>query len=434
MNIKLKQTWGLLILILVTLTYLAINFFGTQNKDPKIKEIYFADRMTTAHKILIDEYNKLNKGKVKVIPIDFPNEDFSTNEKKEVLARSLRGRGDGIDVFAVDIIWVQRFAKWCEPLDKYFTKKEKDGFINEALESCYCDGEMVAAPLDLVLGVMYYRKDLVKKMKNSNEILKKINNSISWSDFIKLKYKCGLNYPFYIFPGADYEGLICNYYNILLSLKPDYFKTNGFNFETIQAEKSLELLVNLVNKDQLSPAQVSQFTEISSYKYFIKHNGIFLWGWTSFDKDFNNYPVFKNRQNDLRKAPMPHFKGEKPASIVGGWDIMISKFSDKKKEAVDFIKFLLKKKSQDTFFEKSAYDPVIKSFYQDSVYLKKFPELIFHKQLLQGSVHRPSHIEYTKYSKILSYYINKAIKKEIPVIEALKKSGKAIQLDKLILN
>ena len=433
MNIRLKQTWGLLILILVTFSYLAINLYETQDVGSKVKKIYFADRMTAAHKILINEYNKLHKGKIEVIPIDFPNEDFSTNERKEVLARSLRGRGDGIDVFAVDIIWVQRFAKWCEPLDKYFTKKEKDSFLNEALESCYYDGEMVAAPLDMVLGMMYYRRDLLRKLPHGNEIIKKIQDNITWSDFIKLKAQVRGDSPFFTFPGADYEGLVCYYVQLLLSLKPDYFEKNGFNFETPEAQKSLQLLVDLVNKNHLSPKTVTQFTEIPSYKYFIKNNGYFLWGWTSFDKDFKDYHVYPNRQNNLRKAPLPHFKDGRPASILGGWDIMISKFSDKKKEAADFIKFLLRKSSQETFFQVSAYDPVIKSFYEDPKYIKKYPEIAIYKKLLKSSVHRPANVEYTKYSKIMSYYFNIAIRKGISVNEALKKCTKAIQMDKLIL-
>ena len=134
MNIKFKQKWGIIFLLFVTITYLAIFFLDYSYPQKEVKEIFFADRITAAHRILIDEYNKLNAGKVKVIPIDFPNTDFSTNERKEVVARSLRGHGDGIDLFAVDVIWVQRFAKWCEPLDKYFSDTARSKILNRARE------------------------------------------------------------------------------------------------------------------------------------------------------------------------------------------------------------------------------------------------------------------------------------------------------------
>jgi len=155
MNIRIKQKWGLLFLLFVTIAYILIFFVLNRKPASDIVEIYFADRITAAHKVLIEKYNKTNEGKVKVIGIDFPNFDFSTNERKEMLARSLRGRGDGIDLFAVDIVWVQRFAKWCEPLNKYFSESENRRIVNSALESCYYEGELVAAPLNRVQAILY---------------------------------------------------------------------------------------------------------------------------------------------------------------------------------------------------------------------------------------------------------------------------------------
>ena len=291
MHRKLKQIWAFIFLLFVTVTYLAINLWEYKSTEVGIKTIYFADRMTAAHRILIDEYNDLHKGKVKVIPIDFPNNDFEHQSRKEIVARSLnRGRGDGIDLFAVDIIWVQRFAKWAEPLDKYFSDKEKDAILSQAMSSCYNDGELVAIPIDMVQTIMYYREDILKKLKNGDEIINKIQNGITWNDFIKLKSEMGLKNPFYFFPAADYEGLVCSFLEELLSLEPDYFQKNGFNFETRQAEKSLQLLVDLVNKYKISPKDVTQYTEIHTYEHFINDDGIFLKGWPTYDKDFKDYP------------------------------------------------------------------------------------------------------------------------------------------------
>ncbi len=126
--------------------------------------------------------------------------------------------------------------------------------------------------------------------------------------------------------------------------------------------------------------------------------------------------ILKSRINWL-KAPFPHFKEGKPASVFGGWDLMVSKFSDKKKEVIDFIKFLLSDKSQEIFYTESAFYPIIKKFYKDPSYVKKYPEITQYKELMKTGVHRPAHIEYTKYSKIMSYYFNEAIKQKISVKE-----------------
>ena len=433
MTIKIKQTWGLLFLLFVAVTYLIIFFLLNSSKKSDVIEIYFADRVTAAHKILIDKYNKLNEGKIKVIPIDFPNFDFSTNERKEMLARSLRGRGDGIDLFAVDLIWVQRFAKWCEPLDKYFSDDEKGKILKSALESCYYEGELVAVPLDLVQGVIYYREDLLKRFKGGDNIIRRINNDITWNEFIKLKNEIKPSTPYYIFPATDYEGLICCFMELLLSLNRNYFSEEGFNLNTYEAEKSLQLLVDFVNKNKATPEIVTEFTEIPSYEYFINSDALFIRGWPSYDKDFKESPFDPEKESHLKKIPIPHFDSGIPTSIFGGWNLMVSKFSNKKEITVDFMKFLLKNESQEIFYRESGYYPIVNSFYENPEYLKKYPEIESFKNFMKTGVHRPAHDDYTRYSKIMSFYFKKAIQNKISVKQALVECTNAIQTDKVMI-
>lgn len=433
MKLKFKQTWGLLFLLSVTVAYLIIYIISNAPKKNDITEIYFADMMTEGHRQIIAKYNKLNEGKVKVIPIDFPNFDFSTNERKEMLARLLRGKGDGIDLFAVDLVWVQRFAKWSEPLSNHFSESELDKIIKVALESCYYEGELYAVPLDRVQGIFYYRDDLLKRYSNYSQLNQQIQNGLTWTQFIDLQKEFKNKAPFYIFTGADYEGLICVYTELLLSLNRNYFDQYGFNFETPEAEKALQLLVDLVNKYHISPPSVTDFTEVASYEYFIKNNDLFLRGWPSFDKDFSQKPFDIEKQKNLKKAPIPYFESGQPASILGGWNLMVSKFSNKKKAAIDFAKYLLNEESQETLYKEGGLYPVITKFYEDSIYAKKYPEIKQIKNWLKYAVHRPFLGDYTRYSKIMAYYINSAIKMKLSVKDALSECTNDIQADKVLV-
>src|SRR5271169_6680349 len=98
---QLKWTNGVAILVALGLLYLLLYSLLVRRPPQGVTEIYFADRITDAHRILIDRYNALNAGRIRVIPVDFPNLDFSTNERKEILARSLRGAEEGLDLIAV---------------------------------------------------------------------------------------------------------------------------------------------------------------------------------------------------------------------------------------------------------------------------------------------------------------------------------------------
>jgi multiple sugar transport system substrate-binding protein len=426
---QLKWSYGVAILAVLGLLYFVLYSLLVPQPPPGLTEIYFADRITDAHRILIDRYNTLNAGRIRVIPVDFPNLDFSTNERKEILARSLRGAEDGLDLMAVDIVWVKRFARWCEPLGKYFTAEELKRIVPDALYSCQGDTELLAVPLDMVQSVLYYREDLVKSLPGGEDAIRDIQANITWPDFLRLRHKFGYKGPFYVFPAADYEGFICNYIENLLSLKPDYFATYGFNFDTPDGKEALQQMVDLLHRDGAAPAVVTSFTEAPSYEYFIKNDGLFLRGWTTYDKDFSDQPVDREKQQHMRKAPLPHFPGGKPALLFGGWNLMMSRFSKKKDAVVDFVKFLLRDDSQEVFYSVSRYYPIVTSFYQDSASIRKYPEIADIRELLKSGVHRPAVKDYTNYSKIMSHYFSLAIRNKITVDEAVERATRDINAD-----
>ena len=220
---------------------------------------------------------------------------------------------------------------------------------------------------------------------------------------------------------------------LLYSEDKHYFEKEGFNLNTPEAEKALQLLVDLVNKYNATPEIVTEFTEIPSYAYFIKNNGLFISGWPSYDKDFKESPFDPEKESHLRKAPIPHFKSGEPASVFGGWNLMVSKFSNKKEYAVDFIKFLLRDDSQEIFYKESGYYPIVNDFYTDSKYLNKYPGISEAKKFMATGIHRPAHVDYTRYSKIMSFYFKNAIKNKIGVKKALEECTNAIQADRVLI-
>jgi ABC-type glycerol-3-phosphate transport system substrate-binding protein len=166
---------------------------------------------------------------------------------------------------------------------------------------------------------------------------------------------------------------------------------------------------------------------VPSYDYFVKNNGLFIHGWTSYDRDFKEAPYGPENETHLRKAPVPYSPKGRPASIFGGWNLMVSKFSKKKEAVIDFMKFLLRDESQEVFYTNGGYYPVISSFYNDSASVQRHPEIGSIKALMLTGVHRPVQQDYTNYSKIMSHYFVQAIKSKISVSDALVNATAAIQ-------
>ena len=211
-----------LAIVLISMLVLGVLFFDriptlwSERSGPR--RVFFADNISTAHEAIIARFNELHKGRIEVVPVNLPFTKFSTNERKELLARSLRTRSDRIDVFAVDLIWVTRFSKWAEPMDRHFPRESLATTLPQALESCTVDGALMALPLYVDIGLMYYRSDIVGRLPDSSAIEEALRRSITWDELTALRDR--LNYrgrPFYVFQGKAYEGLICNYFEHVAS-------------------------------------------------------------------------------------------------------------------------------------------------------------------------------------------------------------------------
>jgi len=422
--------------ILVTIFMLIIYVFPTYNiigrSQGKPVKIYFADNISPAHRELIKLFNEQNKGKIEVVPLNLPFSKFSTNDRKELLARYFRSKSDRIDVFSVDQIWVPRFARWAISLDGYIPDSERTSILKYALKTCVYNNTLVAVPLYIDIALMYYRKSLIEKLSNAKKIEAELEKSITWEDLISLK-KNYPNNPLFVFQADDFEGLVCIYTEILANMHGKVVENDSLLIKSRQAEKALQFLDDLVNKYKVSPKNVLRFKEDDSYQYYLQNNGVFLRGWTGLFKNNNVGNKYLYLRNDIGEAPTPHLKGSKPTSVYGGWDLMVSKYSTKVSEAIRFIKFLMSKEAQKILFEKGGYIPINNSIYEDTSYINKNPELKFCTKLLKNGLYRPFTEQYTNISDILSYYVNQSIKGNLTPRDALYKAYDKLNSKSILL-
>ncbi|OGU81817.1 MAG: hypothetical protein A2W11_13370 [Ignavibacteria bacterium RBG_16_35_7] len=399
----------------------------------KIKTIYFVDHISSAHQKVINRFNEKYKGSIKVETINLSFEKFSTNERKELLARYLRSKNDRIDIFSVDQIWVPRFARWAVSLQSLLDSMEISNIIPNALQTCLYKDTLVAVPLYIDIAVMFYRDDLLKKMSDHSKIVEELAHSITWEKFIDLHQKYSkVKNPFYVFQADDYEGLLCTFMELMANQNNPIVANNGkVLINSPEGRKSLQFLVNLVNKYGVSPKDVTYLKENESFRFFTKHDGLFLRTWSSMVDDKVEYLTDEMRSN-LRMVPLPHFQNSKPAAVYGGWNLMISQFSEKIPEVIKFAKFLLSEESQKIMYKEGGYLPINKKLYDDEAFVSQHKEIDFFKNLYKFGVHRPFMEGYTNVSDILSYFINRAIKGEISVNSALEEAELKIK-EKAIL-
>lgn len=220
---------------------------------------------------------------------------------------------------------------------------------------------------------------------------------------------------------------------ILYNFSNNFNITDRFDIKSEANRKTFKFIYDLFNTKFLTPLDVTEFNENECYEYFAKNNAVFLRGWPSSERDFISMFNVDNLDSLIGKAPIPHLKGKKSVSVLGGWNLMISKYSEHKSEAFQFIKFIIDEESQKKMYEIGAYLPTLNSIYRDNDFIKKYPGLITDKSLLNEGIHRPLIEDYTKLSDVISYYVNKVIKKDITIDEALEKADETIKTGRIII-
>jgi len=400
---------------------------GSEENDGVVR-VYYADNISAAHQRVIDQFNALHSGRIEVVPVSLPFEKFSTNERKELLARSLRNKSDRLDIFTVDHIWVPRFSRWCEPLNTRIPESERRNILPQAETSCLFDSTLMALPMYIDVGMLYYRKDLVRKLRPEPGFEDRLRKSLTWQEFRRMgKNNPRSGGPFYFFQANDYEGLTCNFFELIAGQDDQFFLQRPLDFERPEARRALGMLVDFVRRDRISPAAVVEYDEIRSYTQMLNENGVFVRGWPNFIESYRlSYPD-QEKLDLLDRAPLPHFEGRKPVAVFGGWNLMVSRYSTRKQEAIEFARFFQREDVQKTMFEIGGYIPTNLRVFADTGYVVRHPILAYYATLIQSGFHRPALVEYTKMSDIISHAVHRAVKGEVDVDQALHEASVRIR-------
>jgi len=421
---------GLVVINVLLLTPLGL----FEHKAEGSVRVYFADNISLGHQAAIDLFNDRHRGAIEIVPVNLPFEKFTTNERKELLARSLRSKSNRIDIFSVDHVWVPRFAKWAEPLDRHVGADIVANTLSYALESCRFDSQLVALPLYIDIGVMYYRKDIIRRLPDGADIERKLRSSMPWDEFLALRDRLGYRgKPYYVFQGKDYEGLMCNFFEILSGRDALALERDGMNIETASGRGALQFMVDLIGRYRTSPREVAVFDERLSYQYMLDNDAVFVRGWPNFVENFRLTYADTAKLRSIAQAALPRFPGKPPCSVFGGWNLMIARSSASKSEALEFARFLQTEEVQKLLFEQEGYIPINRQVYDNVEYLRDHPDLAYNRQLIDHGFHRPADEEYTRKSDILSYYINGALTGKLSVGEALSRSAQMIRSNAMLL-
>ncbi len=283
---------------------------------------------------LIHQFERLNPDiKVKLVA-----EANNTDTTRAQLSATISGGSTTPDVYLGDVIWPGQFGHQhlALPLSDYLSKSYWNRFAPGLVAGASYHGKVYGSPWFMDSGFLYYRKDLLARyhlpVPTTWEQLK--------SEAAILQGRHAVRYGF-VWEGASYEGLTCNWMEYLADAGGHVFNSSGRpDMNTPQALKALTFMRSLITSG-VTPSAVTTFTEPQAMNVFNDGQAAFLRNW---DYAYSNSQT-KGQSTVIGKvavAPLPAFAGHGSTGFacIGGWDMYVNPHTQHLSQALRFIQFM----------------------------------------------------------------------------------------------
>jgi maltose-binding protein MalE len=219
--------------------------------------------------------------------------------------------------------------------------------------------------------------------------------------------------PTFIPQAVAYEGLICNFNEIIGQTLEDEVSGKLINLtDSLIIERTHFMREMIVTN--FAPIEALSMTEDDCIRFALAHDIPFVRGWPTMNNE--NYqrfdPVLFEK---LEIAPLPHFEGGESTPVFGGWNMMLSKHSPVKRAAIEFMKFACSMEGQQIFYESEGLLPIQREFYSRPESGPRQQRLQLIQKMMQKGLHRPTLDQYTLISDILSTKLHQILSGEIEV-------------------
>ena len=328
--------------------------------------------------------------------------ETSATDRLAAYNQQFAAQSGDVDVFQIDVIWPGIVAEHAvdlkEPLADLAAQHFEAIVANNTIEE-----KLVGMPWYTDAGLLFYRTDLLEKYS--------LQPPTTWAELTTTAQTIqdgerAANPDFYgfVFQGNVYEGLTCNGLEWQYSngggtiVEPD--GTVSVNNE--QAIAAFERAKGWVGT--IAPEGVTTYLEPDSLNVFTAGNAAFLRNWPYAYASSQEVPAIAGK---IGVSPLP--KGDGPdarnADTLGGWQLMVSQYSENQDAAIEFVKFLCSAEAQTSFAIERSRLPTIASVYDDPGVAEASEFIPRLKEVFQGgAVARPSSVTGELYNEVSIAY------------------------------
>jgi multiple sugar transport system substrate-binding protein len=338
------------------------------------------------------------------IAVEILRQPADTSQQRQNLILALKAELANPDVVLMDVAWVGLFAAsgWLEPLTGVDPSPFFEGVIAEVDTR---EGDLVALPVYMDGGLLYYRADLLERFGRGGP-------PATWPELLAdcLAVQPALresNPGFwgFIWQGAQYEGLVTSFLEFAGS-EGGFVRVGGrIRLDLPANREALTFMRDLIWRYRVSPP--STYTEMKEEEVRLA----FQQGDALFER---NWPyAWRLHQQPgspvagkVGIAPPPAPAGGRAVSTLGGWHIAVSRFSDRKREALEFLRFVTSRQGQRRMVLALGWNPGRQDLYEEPEILERMPYLRELKEVFRHARSRPVLPYYTQVSEIAQRHLN----------------------------
>ncbi len=358
---------------------------------------------------------------IKVNLVSLPD---STDDKLKVLNTLLQAQDPTLDVFDADVVWPAFFAAagWVEPLDEYFTETEREKFLQGPIQANIYMGHIYGVPKRTDAGILLYRKDLLDKYG--------FNPPETWDNLVKICQTISEKEGITGFVGqwAQHEGLTCNALEFVWGNGARVLDDEGnVVLNDPKAVEALQFMVDMIHKYKISPEGMTTYKTGDSRAIFLEGRAVFHRAWPK-DWAKSQDPKVSKIAGKIGVTIIPRGpNGTTGAATLGGWQLMISSFSQHKKEAWEFVKFRTNYAAQKLAAIGLGLLPTIEALYEDKQVLYVNPYWKEFQPIFINSFPRPRSPFYPEISDVLQIEFQNALTLRKSSAQAITDAAKQIE-------
>lgn len=356
---------------------------------------------TGQHQSLAGQFEKLHPG-IKIKLLEMPE---SSTAQHDAYVTYLASGDRTVDVYSIDIIWPAEFARagWLVPLGKYLDTLDLADFLPGPVAGCTYHDTLWAVPWFTDAGMLYYRRDILKE--NGLKVPETWDQLTTQASYLSQKY--GL--AGYVWQGQQYEGLVCNFLEVLWSCGGNLSETDsGLVIDGQAAFAALNYMHRML-ETEASPRGVLTYKEEEGRQFFTQGKAVFMRNWPYAWALAQDTSKGSRVAGKVGLAPLPHLPGQQSSACLGGWNLAVSRHSKYPDEAAALVKFLTSSSSQKLFALNGGRLPTRKSVYEDTAVIGAFPH---YRQFYLSFVNarpRPVRPDYPRLSDDLQIELHKIL-------------------------